>query len=136
MLRVSCFLLSLFILLDTSDCDPEKQAARITSLEAEVKELKTEVAALKQKPAAPDHHYELRNDGLRTFRFDPATGGTCIQLTSPTDWKKKETQAESCACSDARQTWLDLPTNNDQQQKYAEYYHTLVQQACGESPTE
>ena len=75
MLKVSCLLLSLFILLDSSDCDPQKQGERINSLEADVKQLKTEVAVLNQKGApALDHHYELRKEGLRTWRFDPANG--------------------------------------------------------------
>jgi len=132
MLKVSCLLLSLFILLDTSDCDPQKQAARISSLEVEVQQLKTEVAALEQKKAAPDHHYELRADGLRTWRFDPATGETCIQLTSTADWKKKETQAQSCACSDATQHWMDMPKDTEIQQKGAEGYLKRVDAACGD----
>ena len=48
----------------------------------------------------PKHHYELRNEGLRTWRFDSATGETCVQLTSDADWKKPEIMRESCAYQD------------------------------------
>src|SRR5713101_3671076 len=109
MLKVSCCLLSVFALLTSTGCDLQKQDDKIRSLEADVKQLKAEVAALKQKPQAPEHHYELRNQGLRTWRFDPATGDTCIQLTATTDWKSKETKSQSCACSDAMQHWMEMP---------------------------
>jgi hypothetical protein len=123
-------LLCLLILLDTSDCDPAKENQRIDSLEANVKQLKAEVAELKQKP--PEHHYELRNEGFRTFRFDPSTGDTCIQLTSPTDWKRKETKAQSCDCSDQSEKYLQMPQGNDQERTAASnYYAWIVKPACG-----
>jgi len=121
------FVLCLSILLDGS-CDPQKQDARISSLEAEVKQLKAEVAELKQKE--PEHHYELRSEGARTFRFDPATGDTCIQLTSVADWKRKETKLQSCACVDATKEYRGIPADEDQQAKQG-YYHDVVAPACG-----
>jgi hypothetical protein len=134
MLKVSCFLLSLAILLLSSGCDLQKQDERVRSLEADVKQLKTEVAELKQKPkAAPEHHYELRNEGFRTWRFDSATGDTCIQLTSAGDWKRKETKGESCTCSDAMQHYAAMPSDTEQQQKYAENYNKHVEHVCGYS---
>ena len=134
MFKVSCFLLSLFILLNSSDCDSQKQDERVRTLEAEVKQLKTEVAELKQKQKAePEHHYELRKDGFRTWRFDPSTGQTCIQLTSTADWKRKETMYQSCDCSDATQHWIEMPSETEQQQKTAENYFKHVQRICGET---
>jgi hypothetical protein len=125
------FLLWLFVLLDSNDCDPQKQAEKIRSLEADVKQLKADVTELKQKP--PDHHYELRTEGFRTFRFDPATGDTCIQLTNPADWKRKETKGQSCDCSDKTQRYVELPSGTDQQQKRAEnFYNFIVKPACGD----
>jgi hypothetical protein len=124
-------LLSLFVLLESGDCDQQKQADKIRSLEADVKQLKADVAELKQKP--PDHHYELRSEGSRTFRFDPATGDTCIQLTSPADWKRKETKAQSCECIDDTQHYVDMPRATDQEQQWAtNYYSFFVKSACGE----
>lgn len=61
-----------------------------------------------------DHHYELRSEGLRTFRFDPPTGEICIQLTSEADWKRKATK-----CSDTTAHYLGMPTETDHQQKVA-----------------
>jgi hypothetical protein len=134
MLKVSCFLLSLSILLLSSGCDLQKQDERVRSLEADVKQLKTEVAELKQKPkAAPEHHYELRNEGLRTFRFDSATGDTCVQLTTDADWKNKKTKAQSCECADSTQHWLDMPSDTEGQQKYAETYYKHLERVCGSS---
>ncbi len=48
----------------------------------------------------PCHHYSLHREGFRTFRFDADTGETCIELTSPEDWKSKDTKAQSCQCTD------------------------------------
>ena len=129
------FLLSLFVLLDSDDCDPHKQNEKIRSLEADVKQLKTDVNELKQKQekAASEHHYELRNEGFRTFRFDPATGDTCIQLTNPADWKRKETKAQSCDCSDKTQHYVEMPSGTDQQEKSSQfYYNFIVKPACGD----
>lgn len=132
MLKVM-FLLSLFILLNSSDCDPQKQDERISSLEADVKQLKAEVIELKQKQeAAPAHHYELRNEGTRTFRFDSATGDTCIELTFTDDWKRKETKSQSCACTDASDRYMTMLNGTDQEQKSAaSYFKFIVQPACG-----
>jgi len=122
----------LFLLLEGSECDLQKQDARIGSLEADVKQLKTEVAELKQQPKQPEHHYELRKEGFRTWRFDPATGETCIQLTTDADWKRKETISQSCDCSDKMQHWAEMPSSTEQQQKSAEtYYKFIVTPACG-----
>jgi len=128
MLRIG-FLLSLLLLVSGDDCDPQKQNQRISSLESEVKQLKDKVTELEQKQAAvPDHHYELRNEGFRTFRFDPATGDTCIQLTSDADWKRKETKAQSCACTDASEHYLTMQIGTDSAQSY---FNTIVKPACG-----
>ncbi len=127
----AAFLLSLFILLNGSDCDPQKQDGRITALEADMKQLKADVAELKQKPKT-EHHYELRNEGLRTWRFDSATGDTCIQLTSDADWKRKETKSQSCACTDNSDTWLQMPKATDADRTTANnYYDWMVKSACG-----
>jgi hypothetical protein len=120
----------LFMLLEGSECDPQKQEARIAALETEVKQLKAEVVELKQKPT--EHHYELRSEGFRTFRFDPATGETCIQLTSEADWKRKETQAQSCDCSDKSDYWSAMPMQTEAQQRVAQnYFDWFVKPACG-----
>jgi len=134
MLKVLCFLLSLFILLSSTACDLQKQDERVSSLEAEVKQLKADVATLKQKQSqkvAPEHRYELHKEGLRTWRFDPATGETCIQLTSDADWKSKEAQARSCDCIDSTQHWNEMPIDTEQQQKDANNYFKFVEMFCG-----
>ena len=132
MLRIG-FVLSLVLLVNSDDCDPQKQNQRINSLEIEVKQLKDKVAELEQKQAAvPEHHYELRSAGFRTFRFDPSTGETCIQLTSDADWKRKETKAQSCDCRDSSRLNLALPRSTDQERQQAnDDYNMFVKPACG-----
>lgn len=64
----------------------------------QIKELSDKIAALEAKPV--EHHYELRNEGTRSFRFDPTTGESCIQLASKADWKNPETMRQSCTYQD------------------------------------
>jgi hypothetical protein len=66
--------------------------------EEEIQELKKRVTALEQKPV--QHHYELRTEGSRSFRFDPDTGDSCIKLASKTDWKNPETIRQGCEYQD------------------------------------
>jgi hypothetical protein len=109
-----------------------KQDERVRLLEADVNRLKTDVAELKQKQkVAPEHRYELRNDGSRTWRFDPATGDTCLKLTSAADWKRKETKFQSCEYSDASQRWTEMPSETDQQQKSEESYFNMFKLSVG-----
>jgi hypothetical protein len=128
----AAFIVCLFILLDGSECDPQKQNARISSLESEVKQLKAEVAELKEKPKQPEHHYELRKEGFRTWRFDPSTGETCVQLTTEADWKNKKTQSESCDCSDQSERYAQMPQETEAQQTAAQnFYKWFVKPLAG-----
>jgi hypothetical protein len=123
--------LLLFVISLTS-CDPQ-QDAKMQTLEADVKQLKADVAELKQKQAKPEHHYELRSEGFRTFRFDPNTGDTCIQLTTPDDWKSKETKSHSCGCVDESRYYFGLPKGNDSDKQFAQsYYNSIVKPSCGD----
>lgn len=129
-MRRAAFVVSILIVLNSSDCDPQKQNNRISQLEADVKQLKADVVELKQKPR--EHHYELRNEGFRTWRFDPTTGDTCIQLTSEADWKRKQTMSESCGCADSYDRWYQMPKNtNEEKQAASNYYEWFVKSSCG-----
>lgn len=122
------FLTCLVVLVNSSGCDQQEQDKRIRSLESAVQQLKADVIQLKLKP--PEHHYELRAEGLRTWRFDPATGN--IQLTSEADWKRKETKSQSCECADKTQHYVEMP-NTEQLNKLADqYYNFQVKPACGD----
>lgn len=119
-------------LLALVGCDSDKQNQRITSLESNVKQLQTEVAELKQKKAEPEHHYELRSEGFRTFRFDPATGNTCVKLTTDDDWKRRATKSQSCDCVDNGEQWLAMPKGTDDERLAAKnFYDLVVKSACG-----
>jgi len=124
------FLLAFFVVLGESGCDQQKQDVRISALEGDVKQLKADVDELKEKQKS-EHHYELRNEGLRTWRFDPATGDLCIQLTSEADWKRKDTKSQSCLCVDERRNWIEMPKGTDAQNQSAQsYYDYAVKPAC------
>src|SRR5208337_1859895 len=70
-----------------------------------IQELTKRVSALEQKPV--QHHYELRSEGLRTWRFDPGTGDSCIKLTSKADWKEADTIRQGCEYQDYVKAPLD-----------------------------
>jgi hypothetical protein len=67
--------------------------------DVEIADLKAKVATLEAKPKA-EHHYEFRDRGYRTWRFDPASGASCIELTTKADWKKPETVRQGCQYQD------------------------------------
>jgi hypothetical protein len=130
-MQKAIFVLMFLVLMKSSGCDRQKKDERIRSLESEVQELKADVIQLKLRP--PEHRYELRANGLRTWRFDPATGDTCIQLTSEADWKRKETKSQSCNCADTTQYYVQMPNTTEALQRLADhYYDSRVKAACGE----
>jgi hypothetical protein len=76
----------------------EKTVAKQKAQDEKIQELTKRIEALEQKPV--EHHYELRNEGSRTFRFDPATGDSCISLASKADWKNPDTIRQGCPYQD------------------------------------
>src|SRR5262249_34946826 len=71
--------------------------SKYDAAQRELADPKKKIAELE---ARPKHHYQLREQGLRTFRFDPDTGDTCIKLTIKADWKNPETTRQGCAYQD------------------------------------
>jgi len=41
--------------------------------------------------------YQVDREGFRTWRLDTATGKICLLLTSNDDWKKPDTELQSCS---------------------------------------
>jgi hypothetical protein len=72
----------------------EDSQRKIAALQKDLAAAQKEVADLKA------HQYQFMLVGYRTWRFDTVTGGSCIQLTSESDWKRKETKRQSCDCTD------------------------------------
>ena len=103
---------------------PSVNAAAPDPRDQQIKELSDKIAALEAKPA--EHHYELREDGLRTFRFDPVTGNTCIQLTTKDDWKRPGTIRQGCEYQD----WVNSPTATYKDTLSAECLLVKVKAAC------
>jgi hypothetical protein len=91
----------------------------------ELEQTKSSLEACKQKP---EHHYELRSEGFRTFRFDPSTGETCIKLSSAADWKKPDTIRQGCEYVD----YINANPYSDEGKtvNFAECYFVGAKAAC------
>lgn len=100
------------------------EAARIRALEARVAALET---------VKPAHQYQLSVQGFRTFRFDPATGESCLQFTTVDDWKTQRAKEQSCDCFDRTQEYDAIPNKDRADEDRADrFYRRLVAPACGE----
>jgi hypothetical protein len=87
-------LASVLLLVGCNDSKPPVESPAEKAQDEKIQELTKRIEALEQKPV--EHHYELRNEGMRTFRFDPSTGNSCISLTSKADWKNPDTIRQGC----------------------------------------
>jgi hypothetical protein len=93
----------IFLLLALCACEQAGyiEKAEYDKLVQENAELKKQLADKEDEiTKTPHHHYALHREGFRTFRFDADTGETCIKLTTPEDWKRKDTKQQSCDCQD------------------------------------
>jgi hypothetical protein len=43
--------------------------------------------------------YQIHREAFRTWRLDTSNGQVCLLLTSTEDWKKPDTQAQSCGAN-------------------------------------
>lgn len=43
------------------------------------------------------HKYQVYTQAYRTWRLDTITGETCLLLAPTSDWKKPDTEAQSCS---------------------------------------
>jgi hypothetical protein len=94
----------LFLLFMTIGCDQFVEKPKYDLVVQQLSDTKTKLevaeAKLKTCEQQPKHHYELRNEGFRTFRFDSNSGETCIKLTSQADWKSPDTVRQGCEYQD------------------------------------
>lgn len=65
---------------------------------------RAEVAKLREQAEIGKNvgRYQMKNEGYRTWRFDTATGRTCVLLAPDWDWKKPDINNQSCEAVDAR----------------------------------
>jgi hypothetical protein len=58
-----------------------------------------ELATLRQEAEVGKSvgRYQIHREGFRTWRLDTTDGQVCLLLTSQEDWKKPDTEAQSCA---------------------------------------
>ena len=66
-------------------------------------------AQLEEAKSAKPGRYVMKNDGFRTWRFDTATGRTCLLMTTDADWKEPEVQGQRCS-DGAISTQSKVPT--------------------------
>jgi len=99
-------------------------AAQCPDKDKEIKQLKLRIVTL-EKELANHKHFELKEVGFRTMRFDPSTGDTCIQLTTEEDWANSSTKSQSCACEDAMQNFMKMDTAK------RDSFRMLLDAACG-----
>lgn len=102
-MKPTTWLLLFLTLLSLCACEDVGyvEKAKYDKLAQDNSELKKQLAQKEEEiKNTPHHHYSLHREGYRTFRFDADTGDTCVQLTTPDDWKNKDTKAQSCSCTD------------------------------------
>lgn len=93
----------ILLLLSPRTCEQAGyvEKAKYDQLVQENAQLKKQLAEKEEEiKNTPHHHYLLHRDEFRTFRFDADTGQTCVQLTTPEDWKRKDIKAQGCECTD------------------------------------
>ena len=102
--------MGLFLLLLLTGCDSyvekskyDEAQRQLQKVTAEVDEARRQLGEVqKQNAELSVHKFSTYEAGSRTWRFDSVTGDTCVLLAPAWDWKKKETKAQSCICTDAR----------------------------------
>src|SRR5437870_11645227 len=98
--------LAIFAALLTGGCDQfveksklDESQAKLTQVQTELEQTKKQLAEAQEKiNELSAKKFSTYESGNRTWRFDSATGETCILLTSERDWKNKGTKAEGCSC--------------------------------------
>lgn len=101
-MKILPLLLALIICGCASQHKQDENQQQITELNKQLKELKESLRATQAKLSdnpSPKYQFSQARDG-RTWRFDMASGGSCIQLTTDADWKRSGTKRQSCDCLD------------------------------------
>lgn len=68
-------------------------------------------AAQAEATKTPPGRYQFSTRGLAEWRFDTATGDTCILLAADPVWKDARTKMQSCTCEDSQKSY-DAATND------------------------
>jgi len=81
--------------VDTHDQDTKLINTKTCNCEIVSKE---EMKTLREQAELGKHvnRYQMRNEGIRTWRFDTATGKVCLLLTTDWDWKKPDVESSNC----------------------------------------
>ncbi len=85
------------IVLFASACDRIDQIGKVASGRYEVISAE-ELAELKRNADIGKNvgRYSLYKDGFRTWKFDSATGRSCLLLATDEDWKKDKVALQGC----------------------------------------
>ena len=104
---IICTSLATLFLLSCNDYEivdtksPDSKVINLNTCNCEIIS-KDEVRKLREQAEIGKNvgRYQMRNEGYRTWRFDTATGRSCILLAPEWDWKKPDVQSQSCALSE------------------------------------
>lgn len=110
------FVLSLSLSACNECVEKSKYAAlqkQVTDTKKQLDELQSKLRKEPEEGTKPGR-YETFHQGPRTFRFDSATGETCVLLTTGTDWKNQQTMAQSCDCQDVLRQWNNANLKNSE----------------------
>jgi hypothetical protein len=101
----TCAVLSVFLLLSVG-CESSYQLLTDSELDSMTKLRSGQYTMVSNQELATLRHdaeagksvgrYQVHREGFRTWRLDTSNGELCLLLTSQEDWKKPETEAQSC----------------------------------------
>lgn len=66
---------------------------------------------------------------MREWRFDTATGISCVERTSPEDWKT-DIKVQSCVCEDENSAYLGAAEEGASHDTLNGIYATLERDGC------
>lgn len=137
--RTESFLVLVAVLVSLffpSSCNRYVEKSKYDESQAELAQTKKQLEeAQKQVNDLSAHKFSTYQGGSRTWRFDSATGDTCILLASDADWKRKETKEQSCNCADNRAEYfkeLFAAQPEEDRKLIRENWKPILQDACGQ----
>jgi hypothetical protein len=111
-------------------CTDSIDKASCLKCQAQLQEAQQKLAEAQRKiDDLNQHRFSAYQNGYRTWRFDSATGKTCILLTSEADWKRTDTKQQSCECKDLLS---DVAHNSSAEEYWKNVKGPRVIAVCGE----
>ena len=130
------------LILFSTACNSYVERSKYEELQRQLEKAKAELGeskrqleeAKKQITEVSGQKFSTYRDGSRTWRFNSATGETCILLAAEWDWKNKKTKMQSCDCQDTRASyWKALQDANagEDRKLGIDGWGPWVKESCG-----